>query len=436
MNAFLSLLEVFLYGFSLYIILKKKEMAIFYLPVLFFVDTVIDNHPITAFAYYGVISFIIIQLISKNSSFLKNNYFALYLVVYFLLLMTRSKDLEIIRGYLFNVMWFFILLPLIPSIYKKFSREIVFRELANAAFIILAIFIANALASTYFHYNPYAMYGITSGVLFGNMYATDFNILAVAIFILLLWCLNNRNYVFLAVLVISLAFVSLSLRRSVMGISAMAAGIAAVLYLSKNPKKILLFSIAAFAIGFVVAVKTNFIATMQERIELRNLEERNINEEARYFEYRLLYDDFFRYKRYSPLIGFDLFNSPGNYGGGKFYDRSLHGDLTSIAHSSGFIGLALYLLMIFTAFNSAWKEADSKTDKLIVAFCAFTFLTFLLTGRFTQVGFMLLVFLVAKLPIAKPKEVEEPVLLEYEAPEINHRQIGENASHGMQPVLL
>jgi O-antigen ligase len=158
---------------------------------------------------------------------------------------------------------------------------------------------------------------------------------------------------------------------------------------------------------------------MYERYELRNLEERSINEEQRYFEYKLLYDDVFKYKRYSPWIGFDLFNSPGNYGGGKFYDRSLHGDITSIGHSSGLIGIALYFMMIITAFLTAFRSAAERSDKLTVLFCGITFFSYCLTGRFTQVGSMLMIFLIAMIPVALPVEVSETTLVE-EPEDLNH----------------
>ena len=413
MNTFIIALELILYAFAVYVLLKKEEMGIVYLPVLFFINTVTDNHYITAFAYYAIISIIILQLIKNNLGFFKNNIFSVFIIGYFLILMTKATNLGPMREDVFNVMWLFILLPLIPSIYKKYSREVIFKELATSSFIILVIFVVSVLVSSYYKFSPYEMYGITGGLLFGNLYATDFNIIGIAIFIVLLWSLKNRNILYLAVVVCSLAFISLSMRRSVMGISVVGTGIVTFLYLRKNLSKILPFAAGAAVVVFFILFKTDFAASMNERYELRDLQDRSLNEEQRYFEYQLLYDDVFRRHRYSLWTGYDLFNSPGNYGGGKFYDRSLHGDITSIGHSSGVIGIALYFLMMFSAFMTAYKAAQTWSEKLIVFFAAFAFLTYCLTGRYTQVGCMLMIFLTAKLPLAEEKE-EVVDLKEYE----------------------
>lgn len=419
MNTYLIALELFMFAFAAYILLKKGELAIISLPVVFFCDTVTDSHYINAFVYYGIISVILIKLMVTNQDFLKYNKFGALLILYFFVLMTKAMNLAPVRSDVFNVMWFFISLPMVVSIYKKYPRSVIFKELANTCCIILGIFIVSVLFSTRYKFSPYEMYGITSGLMFGNIYATDFNIIGPAIFILLLWSLTKRNYLYLIVTITSLAFISLSMRRSVMGISVVGAGIVTFIYLSKNLKQIVPFVGGAFLVIFLIIAKTDFTASLNERYELRNLDERGLNEEQRYFEYQLLYEDVFHYKRYSPWTGFDLFNSPGNYGGGKFYDRSLHGDITSIGHSSGLIGLALYFSMIAAAFLIAYRAAKERNDKLLVLFGVITFVSYTLTGRFTQVDCMLMIFLVASLPVAQAEaaeEISEEELLEYGEP--------------------
>lgn len=407
MNVFFLLLEIFLFAFGAYILLKKGELAIIYIPVLFFLNTVIYTHTVSAFAYYGLISVILLALMRKNSSFFKNNFFALCLTIYFLLLMTEPKDLSEIRQYLFYVIWFFISIPLISAIYQKYTREEVFKELALSSFIILSVFIANTALSSLFRFDVFSMYGITSGILYGNLMATDFNILGIALFIVLLSILKKKNILYLGVFVVALAFVVLSLRRSVMGVGFMGIGIVGLILASQNMKKVFLFGGIALLVGLLVVVNTDFLPMFQERYELRNLEDRALEEESRYIEYELLYEDMFMYKKYSPWFGFELFNSPGNYGGGIFFDRSLHGDLPSIAHSSGIVGVALYLLMVLMAVYQAYRASKTTADKLIVLFGVLTFMMYTGTGRYTEVGSMMLLFLTLKLPLAVEEEEED-----------------------------
>src|SRR5690606_19270430 len=124
--------------------------------------------------------------ISKNLLFFRTNIYCLLLCLLFLVLIPGSQDLVFLRPFLFAVFWLFILIPLIGSIYPKYPGRIVYKELSNVAFIILCLFCLNVIFSSLTGYAPNAMYNITTGVLYGNLYATDFNIIPIALFIVLL----------------------------------------------------------------------------------------------------------------------------------------------------------------------------------------------------------------------------------------------------------
>src|SRR5688572_30212982 len=105
MTTFLLIVEyIFFFGLSVYCILKKGELSIFYLPVLFFVDKIIDS-PSPAFLYYGLVCLLIVLCAIKNGNFFRNNTWSFILIVYFLILLTKSSDLELIRPYVFSVSW-------------------------------------------------------------------------------------------------------------------------------------------------------------------------------------------------------------------------------------------------------------------------------------------------------------------------------------------
>lgn len=404
MNIYFLFLELSIYIFSGYLFVKKRELAILYLPAIKFADTVIPNPVVPSILFYAVLALLLYRSVKENLSFLGNNIFSVLLISYFIVLTTRSNETSVIRENFINVLFFFMSLPLIVSIYKKYSRAEIFEELSRCAFYLLSIFVSNVTLSTLFNFNPLAMYGISHGILYGNMIYTDFNILATAIFLLCYSAMEKKNFVYLVVFLVSLCYVAVSLRRTVMGISLMGCFFTVLIFMKENAKTVIVFGFFAVIIGGVIAIKADLLNTFNERYELRKLDDRDIEEEKRYIEYDLLYEDMFRYKRYSPWIGFGLFNSPGNYGGGVFYERSLHGDLTSIMHSSGFIGLGLYLLMVITAFIQCFKAVESRGDKLIVLFCAIDFITFTGSGRYTEYGSMLILFLTAYLPLAKVRE--------------------------------
>src|SRR5690606_3322189 len=316
-------------------------------------------------------------------------------------------DLVFLRPFLFAVFWLFLLIPLIGSIYPKYPGRIVYKELSNVAFIILCLFCLNVIFSSLTGYAPNAMYNITTGVLYGNLYATDFNIIPIALFIVLLKFINKKNWIYFAVFMLSFIFIMLSLRRSVMGLSLLGIAVTMLIFLTpKNFKSLAGFSLFFVLLGSLIVINTNFLDLFQERYALRDLDNRDLSEEKRLLEYELIYKDMFVYQDYSPWIGYGLYDSDGNYGKGVMGRRTLHADLTSMAHSTGLIGLTLYLLAMFTAFYQAYRKANSRIDKFIVLFCASAFVVYTITGRFTNISSFILLILLLKLPLTqklKPK---------------------------------
>lgn len=177
------------------------------------------------------------------------------------------------------------------------------------------------------------------------------------------------------------------------------------LLVKRNTKRFFFLGSLVVLIGLLVYSGTNVGSEFKERYELRQLNDRELEGEQRFAEYELVYKDMFVYNYYSPLIGFDMFNSAGNYGKGVFEMRTLHGDVPGIVHSSGIIGLVLYFLMIVTGFRSSLAAAVSVVDKMLIFFSAVALVVFTITGRFTEGASMLLIFLVLGLPLAqKDKE--------------------------------
>jgi hypothetical protein len=402
METFLKIVEIiFFYGLAIYLILKKNELAIFYLPVLFFVEKIIEA-PSPAWLYYGLMSLVVIVTTFRNGLFFRNNIFAFLLIVYFLFLLNKSDDLAQIRPFVFSVICLFILIAVIPSIYNKFSREVILHELSNASFLILVLFIFNSLASTIYKFSPMEMYGIKSGILYGNLWAAAFNTLPIALFVVFLKGVSERKLLYIIVSVISVFFIMLTLRRTVMGLSAFGAVVCLMTLMTQQKAKMLLPIIGLIVItGYIIYNNTGFLKEFNDRVELRKLDQRELAEEKRFIEYTLLYDDMFVYEAYSPWFGYELFNSAGNYGKGYLAERSLHGDIPNLLHSSGLVGVVLYLLMVGSAFWQAIKAATPYHDKLIVLFCAGTFLVYTVTGRYTEVAATLLLFLVLMLPLAE-----------------------------------
>ncbi|WP_158859262.1 O-antigen ligase family protein [Lunatibacter salilacus] len=421
LKLFFLTVELATMAFAVYILYSKRELAVIYLPPIFFAQIIVT--PILpAFPSYLIVSGMLGFFIFNNPKFFQYNFFSLLLILLIIFLIPKSEDIVAIRPFIFGVIWLFLLIPLISSIYGKYQGHIIFNELVVSSMILLILFILNVVFSSYAGYAPFAMYGITSGILYGNLYATDFNVLPMALFVVLLKVMNKKNISYFLVFAIALAFVLLSLRRSVMGLSVI--GIAFVLYIfltPKNFKTIAAFTIFSIMAGAIVAYNTDFLSLFEERYQLRDLDSRELHEEKRFLEYELIYKDMFVYQEYDPWIGYELFNSGGNYGKGVLGSRTLHADITNIVHSMGILGFVLYLMMMVTPIYQGFKRCRKRVDWSILFFCSIIFLIYTITGRYTNIGTFIFMMLLVNLPMTKgatrkTKSFVTPAIIKHSRP--------------------
>lgn len=414
MNFLFYTIEPLIFIAAAYLVFYKKDLSIIYLPALFFASTII-NSALPAIVHYAFYSGFILYLIYLHPDFYKKNIYAVLLIVLYFLLIPTSSDLVFIRPTLFSVMWMLFLVPLAISVMEKYPRITLFKELSYSALIILCLFLVNVIASTLFNYSPFEMYGMQSGVLYGNLVATDLNVISIVIFISFFFLSYKGNLIYLLITLVSFSFIVLSMRRSVIVMCII--GIAFVFFIlvaKGQAQKVMVIGGITLILSLVIIQTTGFLDLLIERYELRNLENRELAEESRFAEYGILYKDIFVHQDYSPWLGYELLKSGGNYGKGVFGIRSLHGDLTNILHSTGIIGLSLYLMMVGSIFWKAINHIKTVTDLLIICFCFSAFILFTITGRYTQTGYMLFFFLVLLLPVGKSMG-EKPVLKHLDA---------------------
>jgi len=409
MNTYLLLLELFFFAFTGYILIVKKQLAIIYLPVLFVSRNLYDSFT-RALVWYLILLIIMTYLIYKNRGYTRNNIYSIILVVYFTILFSLSTDAEGARSGYISAVVFFLSIPICQQVYKKYDRSIIDGELCKMALIVLLIFISNTIMSTLYGFSgERPMYGF-AGVVYGNMRHTDFNIIPIVLFILLYKILKEYSTFDLLVAIVSFSFLLLTMRRSVIVAAITGVGIIMLmLIIEKNKSKSMMGLILAGMIAVFLVSGTNILDRFWERYEQRDLHEEKFvsREEERFTEYGILYSDMFVNKRYSPLFGYELFNSPGNYGDGINQDRSLHSDIPVIVHASGLVGLLLYLLMVTRTFLISYVSSETTNEKMIILFCVLVFIIFAITGRFTKAETMIAMFMLILLPNAKYKSDDQ-----------------------------
>jgi O-antigen ligase len=400
MKVFFLLLELSTISFIGFQILRKGALSVVYMPLLLFVDMIVESsipksvNQLVLMALIGYYFIYHIPFITKNIFTIIISFFFLYLY-----LLEPGNDR---RTIIIQVIFLFLLIGIIPEIYKKYPRAEIFNELSFSGFLILTVFILNSVFSTLLNYNPEIMYGISGGVLYGKIAQAKFNIIPLACFIVFKRAIEHKKLLYFAVYIISVFLILLSMRRTVMLIAIMGSVILIFsLVDSKNLKKLILISLVIGSVSLIVAFNTGFLDTFKERYEMRNLDNRNLEEEKRFAEISLLYKDLFVYYDYDPWFGYGLFASSSNYGKGLYGSRPLHTDFSVIIHSGGIFGLFLYLLMISIAFFIVWRKTYSKLDKLQYLFILFSFLVYFVTGRFTMVNGPIFLFMILFLPLAR-----------------------------------
>ncbi|WP_157966047.1 O-antigen ligase family protein [Cognataquiflexum aquatile] len=268
-----------------------------------------------------------------------------------------------------------------PEISKNYSKEKIFEELGFSAFLLLFFFIINTGLSTVFGYYPEATYGFKSGISFGNITLPQYSVFPFAVFLAFRKGLLDKKPLYLAVSIVGLFLVMLTLRRMVMALSLLA--VLTVMVELLNFKQLKQFALYGFVFGIVILIvvkTTGFSDQLVERIEGRNLEEKELEGEGRVLELGLLYKDLFVYYEYDPWFGYGPLSSGGNYGKKIFGNRPMHTDLGYFIHGFGFFGLFLYLGMVSSVFYRAWKRCESRADWILLIYTGLCFVAFFLVG--------------------------------------------------------
>lgn len=407
MEPFFLFLELMIPIAAGILLLKKGSLAIVYMPLLFFARTLFDETKYIPGPFYHYFFYLLLfYFMFYNLPFFRRNLFSNLLVFYFLVLAMDVEEFKSIRTYYLHSIWLFISVPLVQEIYKNYTKERILKEVNIAAFAMMMLFVINVLLSTYYEYNPFAIYGISSGLLYGRMSSDIYNIFPFAIYILFRKSIKDNNIFYLVLYFVSMFFILLTLRRSVMALSLLGSLLVLIEFVKPEEfKKFSLYGVVLVIVSLVVINTTSFVDQFVERYEQRGLDDRPIEEENRLMEFTLIYKDLFVYYDYDPWTGYGLFDTAGNYGKKIFRDRSLHTDFAVLIHISGIIGLLLYLLMFGKSFLSIWNRLRSRTDLLLFLFMILCFLIFFVNGRFTTISSMLLMLTIINLPLAKQESL-------------------------------
>jgi hypothetical protein len=381
MKAYFLFVDYFLPLFFLFLVFRKRTLSVVYIPFFYFASFVVEmsNH----FALYQLITvMVIVYYIVFHLPFIKRNIFWVFLFLYFVFLLSTIRDFKEDRPHILSLFLILTLVPLVPEIFKNYSKSVVFDEIAKSAGMILGVFIFNTVISSALKYFPPNEYGFTSGVSFGHLGINTYSVLPLILFIVLKKAIKDKSLLYFLLYFGGILLVMLTLRRTAMLLSVVGSIFVVLeMFNLKQIKDLALYGFIALIFGFGVLKFSGFADQLIERVEQRNLAERELSSEKRFLEFEIIYNDLFVLYDYDPWFGYGLFNSKGNYGRKVFGTRSLHTDFAYYVHAGGFLFLTLYLCMMGKAFWDTWIKTRSREDRFRFLFLILYFSVLFMLGN-------------------------------------------------------
>ena len=292
---------------------------------------------------------ILIYLIYFGLEKTKLNVFLMFYFFYLLILTLLTSDLSesLIDGFL----KMFVSIMMIPIGIKigKF-KGVNFIKPLN---IVLFIFIINYIISQIFKVG-FSVYHEDSFYL-GGASVTAPIIIAIVLLVLVNGFNTNRlkSSKIIATLMISIGvfIILISLKRG--AIISFIIGVMS--YLMVSPRKIKT-SFRFFIILFgLLIISSQFIETLQNRIDSRTTERNQIQNENRYKETFYVFEEIENSNIVNILFGNEAFNSKVVMKKHFGRERQLHVDYNILLHGTGIIGIILYFFIFYFLYKNAIK---------------------------------------------------------------------------------
>jgi len=242
---------------------------------------------------------------------------------------------------------------------KKFNKILI---------LFLLLYLINFILTNFFKIGrtPYSRLDSDFSLYVGNVFTEGLNSIAYILVILpLILYLDKKNKKIVIILGV-LALVALLLNLKRISILAVFIGYFFLIFFSKR-KSYFIKSIVPIILLLLILYPF-YKEPLQYQFLNRSsrFTEDFYENEGRYIETKLVWDEVFSFNSIQhSLFGKEMFNSPGNYGGGIFGERPLHMDYNSLLFGSGILGLLFYFyynLVILKYFLKLKKHLPSKNN--------------------------------------------------------------------------
>ena len=310
--------------------------------------------------------------------------FGSYVVYYNLLHVRKPQEYRVIYYYVFFLLILVLfsselvyslkiyLKAIIPFLFYPISQSIVknrqhLKRLNKSMLILLLLYLLNLILANYFHLGGMS-YENEDTLDVGNIYKTGLN--SMAYILVLMPLLLKVNYserktviiIYYILGVIVFVTMIIFIKRGAI-LSVLSGYFIFVLLYSKAKKR----KIIANTILIVLLLWISYPLygeLFEQRFQARESRflENSMETEGRYLETFIVIDEVLTLDQpLKALFGHELFNSPGNYYGGRWGNRQLHNDYANLLNGSGLVGIFLFFYVNYII-QKQFLRARSKIN--------------------------------------------------------------------------
>jgi len=272
---------------------------------------------------------------------------------------------------------------------KKFNKILI---------LFLCLYLINFILTNFFKIGrtPYSRLDSDFSLYVGNVFTEGMNSIAYILVILpLILYLDKKNKKIVIILGV-LALVALLLNLKRISIIAVLIGYFFLILFSKRKSYFIKSIVPIILLLFILYPFYKEPLQYQYMNRASRFTEDFYETEGRYIETKLVWDEVFSFNSIQhSLFGKEMFNSPGNYGGGIMGERMLHSDYNVLIHGSGIFGLLFYfyynviILKYFLRLKKKFQYKDNTINMMNTTFIAVFLMSFIISfsGSFGAVTF-------------------------------------------------
>jgi hypothetical protein len=351
----------------------------------------------------AVIFFFIIfgYLIFMNNKFNKVTWFVLFYCFFIVIQVLASTDLFNSARVSFKILLTLLMFPFGYYAINNWDRL----KILNRSILFAGIlFIGNFVISQYYGLGV-SDYTKSDDFLLGSLSDSWNNIVYILLVTPLIMITEHKKRIFIGLIMISLFLLMIIGLKRVAILVTLSGFVFYAFSIYKVSIKNLIKSIMVFFVIYIV-IAVNF-DLIENRIDARGDKMQPdvvevLSNEGRFLETIVVWNEVISMQ--DPIkvwLGFEAFNSVGNYGEGSFGERQLHIDYNNIVNTTGLVGLLLYFLIFLLIYQQKQQIKNrmgrlSGSQKVLLAVFTVLFFGQFLTsfgGQMYAVTFRSIIFL-------------------------------------------